>query len=134
MHTNNPRIIIKLAKVTTPNGEQVTRSVIVYKAKFQVNYPNSTIINEVLPKVDKEYSILLEKTLNGGIEKLTQNLDNFFNEISRYVIVGDLIEVLSYDMGLGREFIEKSILNTNWLRQLLDVIKTEYRRVKKKHF
>ncbi len=64
------RIIVKLMKVTTPTREKITRTVLEYKENFQIYSVSSSVINDILPKVDSEYQKLLEKTRRNKLESL----------------------------------------------------------------
>jgi hypothetical protein len=121
-------------KVTTPSGEEMTRTVLDYKRNFQIYSVSSDVINDILPRVDFEYQKLLEKIKRNGIKSLKENLEEFLQVISRYVIVGGLVQVLSYDLKLNPVSLKELLISTQWFNELLCLIKKEYKRMNKEDF
>jgi hypothetical protein len=66
-----------------------------------------------------------------GHKALPKALDRFFENVSELVIVGGLIEVLLGDLNIDVKIIEKALIDTNWLRQTIDNIRSEFRKSKK---
>jgi len=128
------RIIVKLMKVTTPSGEKTTRTVLDYKEDFQIYSVSSNIINDILPRVDSEYLKLLEKTKRNGTESLKENIEEFLQITSKYVVIGGLIQVLSSDLDLSPVFLKDLLVSTQWFNDLLYLVKNEYKRVNKEDF
>lgn len=128
------RIIVKMMAVTAPSGEKTTRAVMDYKEDFQIYSINSTVINDILPRVDSEYLKLLEKTRRNGTESLKNNLEEFLQITSEYVVIGGLIQVLSSDLSLSPVFLKDLLISTQWFNNLLYLVKNEYKQVNKKDF
>jgi len=124
--------LVKMTKVRKPNGEEKTRSVILYDAKAYI--PKSEIINEILPTVDKEYLELLEKSHKEGLGKLKDNLDIFMRNISNHVIIGGIKETLSHDLQISMDTIEEVLLSTKMIQELIDYVRKEFRKVNKEDF
>jgi hypothetical protein len=121
-------------KVTTPSGEKATRTVMDYKKYFQIYSVTSSAINDVLPRVDSEYLKLFEKIKSNGTGSLKDNLEEFLQTTSKYVIIGGLIKVLSSDLSISPIFLKDRLISTQWFNDLLSLIKSEYKRVNKKDF
>jgi len=123
--------IAKMRQITYPNGEKLTRSVVPFNADDVTYFPNEDEINEVLPKIDEEYQKLIETFQKEELETFPKALDRFFENVSKFAIVGDLIDVLVKDLNVDVEVVEKALTNTSWFQQLTDNIGSEFRKVKK---
>lgn len=124
-----PRLIIALKKITYPNGEKLTRSLIPYDIEGRMYSPNSEVINKILPFIDERYRLLVEECNKKG---MSEALDQFLEEISGHAIVGSgLIEVLSTDLNQNVNDILDALLKTKWLKFTLNYVKSEFRKVNK---
>lgn len=125
------RFIVKLRKITYPNGEKLTRSVVPFDVNDVTYFPKDDAINEALPKIDDEYGKLIETSQISGLETLPEALDRFFKNVSKFAIVGGLIDVLPEDLDVDVKVIEKALIDTSWFRQLIDYIRSEFKKGKK---
>jgi hypothetical protein len=126
------RFIVKMTSVTDPNGNKLTRSVVSYDMTAESYFPASSIINELLPKVDKAYLRLLKRFKEEGNAGLGRGLDDFLFTVSEFAMIGGgLIDVLCEDLEADRTMIETIILNTKWLSQVLGNIQKDFRKMKK---
>jgi len=126
------RFIVKMKKITYPNGEKRTRSVILFDVNdIRAHFPEDDAINETLPKIDEEYDKLIKAFKKEGPEILPLALDIFLKNISKFAIVGGLMDVLPVDLDVSIDVVEKALINTSWFRQLIDRIGNEFRKGKK---
>ena len=125
------RFIVQMKKITYPNGEKLTRSVVPFDVDDVMYFPEDDTINEVLPKIDEEYNIIIQMFQKGGTEALPGALDEFFTNVSRFAIVGGLVHGLLVDLNVDVDVIERAFRNTNWFRQVVDYIRNEFRKGKK---
>lgn len=124
------RLIIALKKITYPNGQKLTRSLVRFDVESRTYNPNSESINRTLPIVDREYGLLIQRSKEKG---LTNALDQFFQNVSDLAIVGSgLIEALASDLNQDPKTIVNALLETTWLKSNIEYIKSEFRRMKKK--
>ena len=77
------RFIVKLKKITYPNGERLTRAVVSFDITGITYFPKDDTINEVLPLIDEEYNKLVETFQSKGTESLSEALDVFLEKIAR---------------------------------------------------
>ena len=125
------RLIIALKKITYPNGQKLTRSLVRFDVESRTYNPNSESINRTLPIVDREYGLLIQRSKEKG---LTNALDQFFQNVSDLAIVGSgLIEALASDLNQDPKTIVNALLETTWLKSNIEYIKSEFRRMKKKN-
>lgn len=125
------RFVVQMKKITYPNGEKLTRSVVSFDVDDVIYFPEDDTINEVLPKIDEEYHKIVETFQKGGVETLPEALDKFFVSVSKFVIVGGLVYGLLEDLNVDVDVIEKAFKNTKWFQQVIDCIRSEFRKGKK---
>lgn len=125
----NPRIVVALRKITYPSGERLTRSFVKFDIEERSYNPKSDTINRLLPIIDHEYEVLLESSRGGNV---TSSVDQFFRATSELAIVGEgLKEALAQDLEKDPKEIEKAIMETDWLKSMLNYIRGENRAVNK---
>ena len=127
----NALFIVNIRQITYPNGQKLTRSVVPFDANDIAYFPKEKEINEVLPKIDEEYCKLMETFKKEGFDTFPAALDIFFKNVSESAIVGGLIGVLVEDLDVNVEVVEEALTNTSWFQQLIDYIRSEFRKVKK---
>jgi len=136
MSNINYRFIVEILKITYPKGERKTGFTAVFDPEDQVYLPDTDTLNEVLPKLDKEYQKLIESYSIGRTAKTKRNLidllDSFLRKISTYVIIkGELLKYIAEDLGLNMNDLKEALKETSWFKEILQCIKREYRRIKK---
>ena len=124
-----PHPIVALKKITYPNGEQLTRSLVRFDIESHSYNPESDVINQLLPTIDHEYEMLVEKCQGMNI---ADALDHFFEETSEIAVVGDgLRESLASDLAKDMKDIERALMETKWFKSTLLYIKSEFRKARK---
>jgi len=132
VNTQRSRYIVKMTKITDPNGVKKARAVIAYDLATGSHLPETRILNELLPKIDEAYFKLVRKIEKEGLENLQKHLEVFFSSVAKIAVIGGgLIEVMAEDFGVEHGVIAKEILNTSWFRQLLSSVNKDFRKVKK---
>ena len=117
-----PRLIVALKKITYPNGECLTRSLIHFDMDSYSYNPESNVFNKLLPEIDSEYELLLKKASEGNI---VQALDQFFTNTSQYAVVGEgLTETLALDLKINTKDLEEALLNTRWFNTSVQYLKS----------
>ena len=129
--SENALLIVNLRQITYPNRQKLTRSVVPFDAEDIAYFPKEKEINEVLPKIDEEYYKLTKTFKKEGLDTFPAALDMFLKNASRLAIVGGLIGVLVEDLHVSVEVVEKALTNTSWFQQLIDYIRSEFRKAKK---
>ncbi len=119
-----------MRKITYPNGEKLTRSVVPFDVDDVLYFPEDDTINEVLPRIDKEYYELVRSFENEGSKTFSSALDKFFTNVSGFAIVGGLMVGLLDDLDVQESAIERAFRSTNWYRQTIVSIKSEFRKRK----
>lgn len=132
----NYRFIVKISKITYPNGERRTGFVAIFDPKDQVYLPCSETLNKVLPELNREYYKLLDKyKLRCSIsnqKSLTTLLNDFLVKISNHVIIkGELLKYLAEDLELKISKVREALMKTSWFKELIWCIKRDYRRIVK---
>jgi len=128
-HFEKMRYVVQMKQITYPNGEKYTRSFIPFDIEGRGHTPNSDIINALLPRIDDEYRILVEKCRNN---RISESLDGFFESVADLAVVGEgLMEMLALDIGTDVATIEKALLETRWLKSTTEYIQKESRKAKK---
>ena len=120
-----------MRKITYPNGEKLTRSVVPFDVDDVLYFPKDDTINEVLPRIDKEYHKLVNAFQNEGLETFPSALDKFFMNTSRFAIVGGLMAGLLSDLDIDVNVIERAFRTTDWYRQTIVCIQSEFRKNRK---
>lgn len=131
LERGSPRFIVKMKKITYPNSEKLTRSVVPFDADDVTYFPKGNTINEVLPKIDGGYHELIETFQRKGLETLPEALDRFFEKVSKFAIVGGLMDVLPGDLNLDIKVVADAFINTNWFHRVMDYVRTDFRKGKK---
>ncbi len=123
------RYVVQIKQITYPNGEKHTRSFIPFDIEGRGHTPNSDIINALLPRIDDEYRLLVERCRNKGI---TESLDEFFDNVSDFAVVGEgLKEMLAIDLNTAVPAIENALIDTHWFKSVIEYIRKESRKAKK---
>ena len=131
LEAEDTRFIVQMKKITYPNGKKLTRSVVPFNVNDVTYFPKDNKINEVLPKIDERYQKLIEICQNQGLKVLSEALDRFLENVSKFAIVGGLMDVLPKDLNLDVEVVQKALINTNWFQQTIECIRSEFRKGKK---
>jgi len=131
LESGSPRFIVKLNKITYPNGEKLTRSTVPFNAEDVTYFPKDNAINEVLPIIDESYHELVKMLQDKGFEALPEALDRFFEKISKLVILGGLVEVLPGDVSLDINVVADALISSNWFHGIVDYVRSEFRKGKK---
>jgi hypothetical protein len=129
-HSERIRYVVQMKQLTYPNGEKLTRSFIPFDVEGRGHTPNSDTINEILPRVDDEYRLLIQECKEEGISK---SLDQFFEHVSDIAVVGEgLREMLALDTGTNIAVVEKALTETQWFKSTSDYIQKESGKARKK--
>jgi hypothetical protein len=123
------RLIIELKKITYPDGRRMTRSLVPLDIEGMSYNPDTATINEVIPKVDEYYHLLVDRFKQEGTPDA---LDDFLKKVSDIAVIsGGLQRNLADDTGESLEAVDKALLDTEWLRSALEYIRSEYRKLQK---
>ena len=125
------RPIVALKKITYPDGERLTRSLVRFDIESHSYNPDSDVINQLLPRIDREYEALVEKGRRGDVNEA---IDRFFAVTSEIAVVGEgLREALASDYLRWRTKISKELCwETKWFKSTLEYVKSEFRKANKK--
>lgn len=128
-HFEKMRYVVQMKQITYPDGKKCTRSFIPFDVEGRGHTPNSDIINVLLPKIDDEYRLLVEKCRDKGIP---ESLDRFFENVADLAVVGEgLKEMLALDIDTNVAAIEKALMETQWFKSAIEYIHKESRKAKK---
>jgi len=85
--------------------------------------------DEILPKVREAYLEFIKRAKSEGLKN---TLDNFLRQISSIAIADStFIECASIDLNINNMQIRKAILSTNYIAERLNIIKRNFRKLKK---
>lgn len=120
--------IVKMTKITYPDGKKLTRSVVPFDVNDVTYFPRDDAINKSLPKIDVAYDSLVDFVKREGLGSLSDALDRFFGSVSKSAIVGGLLDVLPEDLDADDRVVEKALTETCWFQQHLDFIRSEFKK------
>jgi hypothetical protein len=92
-------------------------------------FANDQEYDKILPDVREAYLRFIKSAKNEGLEKA---LDNFLRQISNVAIPDStFVECASIDLNISAAQIRKAILSTNYIAERLNIIKRNFRKLKK---
>jgi len=85
--------------------------------------------SEVIPKVKEYYATLVKKAKEG---KLNEALNCFLKQISSLAILdASFKKCLAIDLSISEDVIERALLSTEYIAERLEMLKLNYRKMRK---
>jgi hypothetical protein len=120
-------IIVRLRKIQdAKTGKNET--VAVLPIEYIESVINKKLADDILPRVEKAYVKLIQRLKD---QRNIRALDDFFREIPPEVCIGNLGWSLIEDLKITPAEAWNLLANTTWTKELVNSIKSEFRKTKK---